>query len=356
VQISVARPSELGQEEIAAWHAMQQQTGSLAHPFLCPEFAIAVDTFRAGARVAVLTDGPSIIGFFPFERRRLGVGVPIGAGLNDCQGLIHAPAMEWDSRELLRACKITVWQFDHLVDGQRPFDRYKTAVAPSPVIDLTDGFAAYQEKLLRKSPQFCKDLARKARRLEREAGELDFTVDSHDTAELGMLMNWKSEQYRRNGWPDVFDRTWIVNLIEYLFSTQSDRFCGLLSVLRAGRIPVAAHFGLRAGGVLAHWFPAYDAGFGKQSPGLIQHLRMAEEAADLGIRSIDLGTGMGRYKETLRSYDLFVGEGVVARGPLIARAHRAGSALVNRARQEIKQYPPLYRAADRLLRRYGRIA
>ena len=60
--------------------------------------------------------------------------------------------------ELLRACKMSVWQFDHLVEGQRPFERYATAVAPSPVIDLTAGFAAYEEKLQAKSPQFCKDL------------------------------------------------------------------------------------------------------------------------------------------------------------------------------------------------------
>ena len=45
-------------------------------------------------------------------------------------------------------------------------------MAPSAVIDLTAGFAAYKEKLQAKSPQFCKDLARRARELEREAGEL----------------------------------------------------------------------------------------------------------------------------------------------------------------------------------------
>ena len=64
---------------------MQRKTGSLANPFLCPEFAVAVGSFRPGARVAVLADGPEIVGFFPFERRRLGVGVPIGAGLTDCR-------------------------------------------------------------------------------------------------------------------------------------------------------------------------------------------------------------------------------------------------------------------------------
>ena len=79
MQISVVRPDELGQNEVDAWHRMQRKTASLASPFLCPEFTLAVGGFRRGARVAVLSDGPELAGFFPFERRRLGVGVPIGA-------------------------------------------------------------------------------------------------------------------------------------------------------------------------------------------------------------------------------------------------------------------------------------
>jgi CelD/BcsL family acetyltransferase involved in cellulose biosynthesis len=334
---------------------MQRKTGSLANPFLCPEFAVAVGHFRPHARVAVLADGPEIVGFFPFEQRRLRVGVPIGAGLTDCQGLVHAPAVEWDSRELLRACKVSVWKFDHLVEGQRPFERYAVAVAPSPVIDVTDGFSAYQEKLRVKSPRFCSDLDRKARKLEREAGELRFVVDSRDIAGLRALMGWKSDQYRRNGWIDVFDRPWIVDLVDYLFSTHSDRFGGLLSLLYAGETPVAAHFGLRSGHVLAHWFPAYDTRFSRQSPGLIQHLRMAEETAGLGVHLIDMGTGAERYKQTLRSRDLFVAEGMVTQGPLLAGAHRACSAPASCARRQIRQHAPLSRAADRLLRHYGRI-
>ena len=94
VGISVIRPSELGPAEITAWHDMQRRTPALANPFLSPEFSIAVGRVRPAARVAVLTDGQDITGFFPFERRRLGVGVPIAAGLTDCQGLIHAPARD----------------------------------------------------------------------------------------------------------------------------------------------------------------------------------------------------------------------------------------------------------------------
>jgi CelD/BcsL family acetyltransferase involved in cellulose biosynthesis len=355
VQISITRPSDLGSAEIARWDAMQRETGTLANPYLGPEFAIAVDHFRPDARLAVLTDGPALVGFFPFQRRRFGVGVPIGAGLSDCQGLVHAPGVEWDARELLRACKLTEWQFDHLVVGQAPFQRYVSAVAPSPVIDLTDGFAAYREKLRIKSPRFGGDVARKARRLAREAGELSFVVDCRDTTVLHALMNWKSEQYHRNGWVDVFARPWIADLINYLFGIHGNAFAGLLSVLFAGETPVAAHFGIRSRHILAHWFPAYDVRFARQSPGLIQHLRMAEEAPAVGIDLIDMGIGTERYKQTLKSYDLFVAEGVVARGAMSARAHRVRTAQADWARRQVKRNPMLFRLADRLLRHSGRV-
>jgi CelD/BcsL family acetyltransferase involved in cellulose biosynthesis len=94
VQISVVQPDELEPGDIAAWHTMQRNTGPLANPFLCPEFTIAVSQVRPAARVAVLHDGPSPLGFFPFERRGLGAGTPIAAELTDCQGLIHAPGAE----------------------------------------------------------------------------------------------------------------------------------------------------------------------------------------------------------------------------------------------------------------------
>jgi CelD/BcsL family acetyltransferase involved in cellulose biosynthesis len=355
LQISVVRPSELGPGELAAWHSMQSKTEYLASPFLCPEFALAIDKFRSDARVAVLMDGAEIVGFFPLQRRRLGIGVPIGAGLNDCQALIHAPGMEWDSRELLQACKISVWQFDHLVNDQRPFDCYKTAVAASPVIDLTSGFSAYHEKLQINSPRFCRDLDRKICRLERTVGELRFVVDSRDSTALRALMGWKSDQCRRNNWINLFDRPWVVDLLDYLFSSHSDWFSGLLSLLYAGETPVAAHFGLRSGQVLAAWFPAYNTYFGRQSPGLIQFLRMAEEAAALGIHRINMGKGTARYKQTLKSCDLLVAEGMVAGNALVAAAHRARSAAVRWAGPQIRRRPHLFRATEQLLRHYGRI-
>ena len=356
MQITVVRPAELGPGEIAAWHRLQRQSEALASPFLCPEFAVAVGDCNPGARVAVLADGGQLAGFFPFEHRRFGLGAPIGGGLNDSQGLIHSPGTDWDPRQLLRACGLSEWTFDHLVEGQQPFARYVTAVSPSPVIDLAGGFGAYAGQLRARSPQFCRDAARKARKLEREGGELRLVADSRDLAELRALMAWKSDQYRRNGWVDVFDRPWIAELVERLFATHTGTFEGLLSVLYAADKPVAAHFGLRAGRVLAHWFPAYDVQFARHSPGLIQHLRMAEQTSALGVELIDMGTGTERYKQTLRSRDLMVAEGVVTRGPVAAGAHRLRAAGGRWARRQARRYPPLFRAANRVLRHYGRVA
>lgn len=356
MQITVARPAELGPREIAAWRWLQGQSPALASPFLCPEFAVVVGDCKPGARVAVLADGGQLTGFFPFERRRFGLGAPIGAGLNDSQGLIYAPGTDLDPRQLLRACGLSEWQFDHLVEGQPSFAPYTTVVSPSPVIDLADGFEAYAGRLRARSPQFCRDTARKARKLERERGELRLEADSRDPARLRALMAWKSGQYRRNGWVDVFDRPWIAELVERLFGTHEATFQGLLSVLYAGDKPVAAHFGLQAGRVLAHWFPAYDARFGQHSPGLIQHLRMAEQTAALGVELIDMGTGTERYKQTLRSHDVMVGAGAVTRGPVAAGAHRLRAAGERWARKQARRHPPLFRAANRVLRHYGRVS
>ena len=354
MQIAVVRPDELGAGEIDAWHAMQDRDELLANPFLCPEFAITIGRFRPGARVAVLSDGTGPAGFFPFERGRLGGATAIGMGLSDCQGLVHAPGAEWDAAELLRACGIAAWHFDHLVAGQRPFARFQAATAASPVMDLAGGFAGYAARSTDRSPRFWKDLGRKTRKLEREAGGLKLSVDAADASDLRVLMRWKSEQYQRTGRPDRFDQPWVVSVVEHLMAYRTGPFRGVLSVLYAGGSPVAGHFGVAYGGVLAEWFPAYDTEFARYSPGLIQLVRMAEEAEAIGVRAIDLGKGQMRYKEELKSYDLTVAEGTVLRPSALAALHWAKAAPPRWAVRQIRKHPPLFSAADRVLKGMGR--
>ena len=223
MRISVVHPAELGPAEIAAWRSFQYGTAPLANPFLSPDFTIAVGRHRPGARVAVLHDGPDLAGFLPFERRGLGAGVPIAAGLTDLQGLVHAPGAEWDPRALLKACGVSAWQFDHLVAGQKPFERYEQAVAPSPVIDLTPGYDAYYQGLKSSSSRFVSSVGRKSRKLGREVGSLRFVLDSRDVTDLRTLMAWKSGQYQRTGRIDRFSQPWVVRLVDDLLSIRNER-------------------------------------------------------------------------------------------------------------------------------------
>lgn len=291
--------------------------------------------------------------FFPFQRTRLGVGRAIGLGLSDAQGLVHRPGFQWDTRELLRACGLAVWEFDHLVEGQKPFEVGARGSFPSPVIDVERGYEAYLTRLRARSPKFTRTTLAKERKLGRDAGEVRYVHDERDPAALSALIGWKSAQYRRTGRSDRFARPWIIRLVEQLFHTRSASCQGLLSVLYAGGRPVAAHFGLRSERVLACWFPAYDPAYAKFSPGLVLHLRMAEGAAAQGVDYLDLGRGEKEYKNSLKTRDLSVVEGWVTRRHPVALGHSARRAPVRALRNTVVSRPEFFGPADRLLKRMG---
>lgn len=333
---------------------MQRSTPSLGNPFLTPEFAIAVGRFRPSAEVAILTEGQSITGFFPFDRRRFAAGAPVCGWLTPCQGLIHAPGVEWDPRELLRGCRLSAWRFDNLIVDQQPFKLYHTHTAPAPMIDLSDGFDAYYKKLQVKSPRFCKELARKTRKIGREVGELRLVTESCDVSLLHTLMAWKSVQYRQTSHVDRFNEPWLVGLLEALLGIRSEGISGVLSALYAGDQLVAAQFGLRSRRIFVGWFTAYDIRFRKYTPGLIHLKQLAEEMAAAGIQVIDMGAGAKNYyKETMKNDDGYFAHGVVTDRSVLGATYHARNALTWRARRTIRQHPSLHRTADQMLRHSG---
>jgi CelD/BcsL family acetyltransferase involved in cellulose biosynthesis len=293
------------------------------------------------------------VAFFPFQRTTLGVGRAVGLGISDCQGIVHRPGFTWDARELLGACGLSVWEFDHLTAGQEPFATGATGSYASPVIDVDQGYDAFLADLRARSPKFTRSTLAKERKLDRDAGEVRYVHNERDPRMLRTLMAWKSAQYRRTGRSDRFARRWIVDLVERLFHSRSDSFAGLLSVLYAGDRPVAAHFGLRSQQVLACWFPVYDPAFAKFSPGLVLHLRMAEGAAAEGVAHLDLGRGEKEYKDSLKTHELTVHEGRVTRRHPVALGHRARRAPVRALRNTVVTRPRLFVPADRLLKRIG---
>ncbi|MDH6433122.1 CelD/BcsL family acetyltransferase involved in cellulose biosynthesis [Streptomyces sp. SAI-144] len=360
MDISVYRPGELSAADRAAWSAMQSKAhlhGSpeLANPFLSPEFALAVGRCRRGVRIAVVREQGEPAAFFPFQRSAAGVGRAVGLGISDAQGLVHRPGFAWEARELLRACGLAVWEFDHLVEGQGPFEAEASGRFPSPVMDVDQGYETYLAGLRERSPKFTRTTLAKERRLARTASDVRYVHDERDPAALRVLMGWKSAQYRRTGRSDRFAHEWIARLVEQLFHTRSEPFAGILSVLYADGKPVAAHFGLRTERVLACWFPAYDPEYAKYSPGLILHLRMAEAAATDGVAHLDLGRGQKEYKDSLKTRELTVSEGWVTRRHPVAVGHRVRRVPARALRNAVVARPELFEPADRLLKKVGKI-
>ncbi len=337
----------------SAWHQAMDESPEYANPFLAPEFAEGVATFRAGAQLAVLREDDRPVGFLPYERNPLGVGRAIGLGLSDCQALVHRPGVTWDTDDLLKACGLSVFEFDHLVQEQKPFTGHVTGTFASPVLDLTAGDGDYPQWLRATYPGLAKTVLKKERRLARDAGETRFVHDERDPRVLRTLMRWKSAQYRRTGRMDRFARPWIVGLVDHLFGAREEHFTGVLSVVYAGDRPVAAHFGPASRTVLAAWFTAYDPAFRYYSPGLMLHLRMAEAAGRAGIRLMDMGRGEKEYKDWLKTRELRVGEGFATRPHPVAAAHRLWRRPVRGLRNTVLAHPGLRDPADRLLRTVG---
>ncbi|MET7684809.1 GNAT family N-acetyltransferase [Streptomyces sp. NPDC005423] len=353
MDISIHRPEELSTPLRGAWHRAMDDSPDYGNPFLAPEFAAGVGRHRGGARVAVLREHGEPVGFFPYERNSLGVGRAIGLGLSDCQALVHRPGVTWETRQLLKACGLSVFEFDHLVEEQKPFGRHVTGTFASPAIELKDGDGTYPEWLRGAYPGLAKTTLKKERRLGRDLGGMRFVYDERDPGPLRTLMRWKSAQYRRTGRMDRFARPWIVDLVDQLFQVREEHFKGVLSVLYAGDRPVAAHFGPTSRTVFAAWFTAYDPELRYYSPGLIMHLRMAEAAGREGVRLMDLGRGDKEWKDWLKTRELRVGEGFASRPHPVAAAHRLWRRPVRGLRNTVLAHPALRQPADRLLKTVG---
>lgn len=355
MKITVVRPNDLGDYERARWRELQKADPSLDNPFLSVEFALAMDRLRDYVRVAVVHDETGISGYFPYERHSFSIGKPLGGFLTTCHGLIAAPGLELDARALLRACKLSVFDFDHLVAGQPTFAPHETDVRPAPVMDFTQGFDAWVEQVKTNSPKNLKTVRYKERKFGREHGGLRFEWASADPEVLRTLLAWKSDQYRRTGRVDRFAQPWIVELIDLMHAERSADFSGVLTMLYAGDVPVAGHFGLRTATTLVGWFPAYDTEYARYSPGIVHHMQMAEAAAADGLHMVDMGKGGKEYKDWLKSGVLYVAEGRVSRPSATAAVHWMGRTPFNKARTIVMDRPSLYRAADRVLKGFGRV-
>jgi CelD/BcsL family acetyltransferase involved in cellulose biosynthesis len=149
------------------------------------------------------------------------------------------------------------------------------------------------------------------RKLEREVGTLSFQAHVPDIDLLRFIMRKKSDQFRRTGVPDLFEKEWIRRTVETVFRTQTVDFGGMLSVLYAGSELAAALMSIRSSDVCHAWFLGFEDRVSSYSPGIIFYLKFAEYGGELGFRYLDIGKGDQQHKKRLMNASIPVGSGSV---------------------------------------------
>jgi CelD/BcsL family acetyltransferase involved in cellulose biosynthesis len=304
------------------WRALQESNPLLSSPFFAPEFTRAVAEVRDDVEVAVIEGHDGIAGFFPFQRGRFATAEPVGGRLSDYQGLICRQDFPVQVCELLRACRLSAWDFTHLLAAQVPVSTLDRVDIRSPIIDLSDGYEAYARWLNDEGRGVIKRYTYLSRKLAKDLGPVRFVPHSPDPALLSRLLDWKAEQQRRRSRHDGFTLPWWRAVLHCLHGEQSAGFGGILSALYAGDHLLAAHLGLRSRRVWHYWVTCFDPSWAQYSPGLVLLLRMAESAASLGLNVIDLGYGDHEYKRRLMNTAVSLARGHVERPSVATVARR----------------------------------
>jgi len=302
MRVVISPANELPEKLATRWAEIQENNPGLASPFFRPEFTQAVARVREDVFVAAVDDGAA---FFPYQRSSFGLGRPVGGTMSDYHGLIAPPAYKCDMVELLRACRLQRWTFDHVPADQIVFARWRTINTSSPILVISGAAPAGSSSLH-------SNHRRKWRRLEEGHGEIQVDLDVRDPELLDLCIKWKSEQYHRSGNLDLFARPWARDLVNIISTYHDPHFAGMLSVLRVDGRPIAVHFGIRSLRFWHYWFPAYDPAFQRYSPGILLLLKMIERAPALGIEAIDFGKGDNHYKLRLFNHRVPLIEGCVA--------------------------------------------
>jgi len=287
-------------EILKFWEQTCANNPGLSSPFFSPEFILSVASARTDVELAVMENARGIVAILPFERLPWNIAGPVGSFLSDYQGVIAPQDFIFDLRTMLRACRLAALQFNYTPAAHQvsclPFH---CAHYPSPIIDLSAGYAAYVMERREAGSEQLRKNANLVRRIEREVGPLRFVAHSADRHLLETVLMWKTEQYRRHNWRDLFSIPWVRQTINSIYTAHSPGFGGMLSLLFAGDKLVAGHFGMRSATTWHYWFPSYDKNFSKYSPGVMLLLKLAEAAPAMGVDTIDMGCGMHSYKERL---------------------------------------------------------
>lgn len=319
MRFEAIHPGELGAPEEAVWDRLVAGNAALFSPYYSMGYARAAAIARPDARVAVIEDGGRIQAFLAIQGAGRMAAMALGAPLSDYQGLIAARSdLALDGRALCRVFGVGRIDFTHLPKEQAGLTTKHQGANPSWIADVSNGKEEFLRSMRAKRQETIRQQDRKRRKLEREAKDVVFGLETEDAACLETLLHWKVDQCRRTGQPLVWAAPWVRRTVHATFESRDPRFRGLLFTLKINGELAAAHYVLSNGAVMHAWLIGHSAAYEAFSPGVLLTRHLVEWAADNGYRAVDFGIGDYRYKREFGEPIGALGWGFVSRPSLAA--------------------------------------
>lgn len=319
MEIDVVRPLDLTASTLDAWSALQTSDPALDSPFFSPHWARAVARAQDGGpegphghsiKVVRITDHGRPVGFMAVRADPF-TAIPAGAPMCDYQGLVAEPGVSIDPRHMVRALGVGRFDFTHVLEGQALFAPHAKGRATSWVIDVGQGYQAYEAGRREAGVGALKDLDKKRRKAEREVGAVQFTPFSRARSDFDQLIGWKRAQFMATGQTDVLGAAWTRRLTDDLFESRDPEFGGVMFTLHLEGRLAAAHFHLRGRHTIHGWQIAHDPAFERYSPGLLLFQDILRWMEETPYCRLDLGAGDYRFKRELSNQQLGVTHGFV---------------------------------------------
>lgn len=266
--------------------------------FLSPAYSATSDRIFKDTYVCVIESADVPQAFFPFSKpsraaRLAGAARPVSGLLTDYVGLICRESFHIEVEILLRRAGIHSFLFTHLDASQLNIGLTGDRPRLGLTSNFSDGFALYRAEVEARNKAFVRISERRASKLARDCGKLDFTLQhDYDASRVNLLIQQKIEQYQRTRVANPLGNSAAQQFLHALAQLQPSDSCSpVFSALYSGNTLVASHLGLRCGYTLHYWFPVYNTAFSNYSPGRILIWEMIRSAAAAGIRHMDFGEG-----------------------------------------------------------------
>ncbi len=308
----IMRVDALSAEDVARWRAWQLQNRDFHNPFFHPDFTRAAASAVPGVRMARISEGQEIIGYWPFQIRS-GTVYPVAAPMNDYHGVITKDGVSIDLEELTRLLGARRISVNSWV-GQSRLPQRQTC----QVFLGEGGYEAWFAAQRTSFPKYFKDKMRSLRGMEANLGPVQVKTRQRDPHLLDQLIALKSAQYGSSGLHDIFGVQWTRKLLAELLKSDTGLQASI-ATLHAGERLLALELSLHADGVWHFWFPAYLMEGARYSPGIWLSLETIRIESETGISEFDYGFVGEAYKKYFCNQVREVTEGVAGRPGWIDR-------------------------------------